>query len=83
MGNLGAALFGCSIVLLALYGLGALERKRWNGNVPSIAEYISPAFTPARHSSILQLRAATLGGSVLWTASDEGAALLGIAAATR
>ena len=40
VGPLGAGLVAGSIFLLALCGLGSFERKRWNGNVPTIAEYI-------------------------------------------
>lgn len=68
VGPLGAGLVAGSIFLLALCGLGSFERKRWNGNVPTIAEYMSNPTRRTRKSSIMQLKVATFGRRALLTA---------------
>ena len=68
VGPLGAGLVAGSIFLLALCGLGSFERKRWNGNVPTIAEYMSNPIRRTRKSNIMQLKVATFGRRALLTA---------------
>jgi len=85
MGALGAALLASALAVLCFCGLGAIERKRWNGQVPSIAEYTLGIRKPARRSSIIQLRAALFGRRTLLGALAGclvGATLL-VLAATR
>jgi len=60
MGALGAGLFSGSIIMLLFYALGAVERRRWDGKVPTIHEYMYEGKN-RKKSSIMQLQAARLG----------------------
>jgi hypothetical protein len=74
-----------SAFLLALCGLGSVERKRWNGNPPTIAEYMSDPMRRTRKSSFAQLQVAALGRRTMFSAIAGLAVglLLVIAAAIR
>jgi len=67
IGALGAALLVPFTLLLLLCFLGAVERRRWNGNVPTIHEYMFEGKRRKR-SSTVQLQLARFGPRVLVTA---------------
>lgn len=64
MGALGAGLLAVSVVVLFFYGLGAVERRRWGGNVPTIQQYMFEGRNQ-RKSSISQLYVARWGRRTL------------------